>query len=362
MATARSPRNWVGQMLGERYRVTDVLGSGGMAITYVGVDTNLGRLVAIKVPHANLMHHPGFLQRFEREAESLMQAQFPKIVQVLDVGRHLGSPFLVMQHLAGGSLADRLEARGAQRPEAVARWLPDLAESLDYVHSKGLIHRDVKPANILFDANGHPFLADFGVAKIVDHGGTTLTQTGMLPGAPAYMPPETARGDVVTPAADQYSLGLTVYEALSGRLPYENLAVVPMLMRKQSADPTALMTVVPELPTEVGRCVMRAIARDPARRYPNCSTFARAFEHALEAPQKLPWPLFGVCGLTATAAVLLFLGGRGYMLSMALVLAAGGLWLTTLSRQESARATEASGGSKTDDTVPAALPDGSRSR
>src|SRR5579883_2088909 len=167
--------NWAGQTLLGRYDVRGALGEGGMAYIYRAYDRNLDCDVVIKVPRASAMEDPEFAQRFARETRSLVRLAHPRIVKVLDVGEHDGLPFAVMQFLAGGSLEDRFQSLPAGRARAegavlLRQWLPAMAEALDFIHGQGTVHRDVKPANILFDAHGHVYLSDFGIAKAL--GGT----------------------------------------------------------------------------------------------------------------------------------------------------------------------------------------------
>ena len=273
----------VGQTLDGRWCIESELGKGGMGTVYRATDVRLSRTVVLKVPHPKFLAEEGFRARFDREIRSLLTLEHPHIVKVHDVGAYRGVPFAVLQFLPGGSLADRMTAvAGPLTPEQVLAWLPSIAEALDFVHARGVVHRDVKPGNVLFDEAGHAFLADFGIAKALGGVDTGLTQTGMTPGSPNYMSPETVVGSAAGPKADQYALGSLVYEALSARLPFPGGTAIEILVAKQMAAAPALD--IPTLPPAASSAVMRALERDPAARFPSCAAFAAAFAKGLSAP------------------------------------------------------------------------------
>ena len=224
-------QEWSGLTLaGGRYQVTAKLGEGGMGFVYRALDQNIDAEVVIKVPRPSMMDDPEFAGRFTREIRSLVKLSHPHIVKVTDVGNYDGIPFAVMQYLAGGSLEDqRPVGPGGQAlpgdPRNISRWLLAVAEALDYIHTQGYVHRDVKPGNILFDTQGHAFLSDFGVAKVMAStknpapSQTAMTGAGMVLGTPEYMAPELIMGDPFDGRVDQYALAITVYELLCGRRP-----------------------------------------------------------------------------------------------------------------------------------------------
>jgi hypothetical protein len=280
----RVGRGLVGEVLDGRYVVESELGSGGMGTVYLGTQRNMGRRVVVKVPHPHFLHEPGFRERFEKEIRALTVLEHPHVVKVLDAGRVGELPYAVLQWLGGGNLKDRVAAAGGRlAPTEVAEWLPAVAQALDFVHRQRVVHRDVKPANILFDSEGHVFLADFGIAKALASTESTLTPAGYAPGSPAYMAPEQALGAELSGAADQYALATVVYEVLGGRAPHEGTTPIAVLVKKQSEDPPALRTLAPNVSSASAAAVMRALSRDPAKRFPTCAAFAAAFADGLRA-------------------------------------------------------------------------------
>jgi tetratricopeptide (TPR) repeat protein/serine/threonine protein kinase len=285
-----TPDTWVGRELaGGRYRVTAQLGEGGMGCVYRARDANLDCDVVIKVPRAAMLADPEFVGRFAREIRSLVRLAHPHVVKIIDVGQEDDVPFAVMQFLSGGSL-ERHKAGSASTPPALAAWLEPVAEALDYIHKQGYVHRDIKPANILFDAQGNAYVGDFGVAKTVAAGATerhaaSLTETGMVLGTRHYMAPEMLLGEDYGGRIDQYALAVTVYEILSGRMPFDGPTPAAILLKQTSEEAAPLHRLVPSVPREVSAAVARALARDPARRFPSCLEFARA---ALQAGEPFP--------------------------------------------------------------------------
>jgi serine/threonine-protein kinase len=233
---------WVGQALsGGRYQITAKLGEGGMGLVYRALDRHLDTEVVIKVSRRAMLDDPAFAGRFAREIRSLVQLVHPHIVKVMDVGEHDGLPFAVMQYLPGGSLRDRQRKGpgGEPRPPSPGdgrTWLEPVADALHFIHRKGSIHRDVKPDNILFDAEGHAYLSDFGVAKVLAQRGgrkknTALTGAGIILGTPHFMAPELIMRQPYDGRADQYALGVTVYELLAGRYPFDGATPVAIYLQ-----------------------------------------------------------------------------------------------------------------------------------
>ncbi|MBE7536703.1 MAG: SUMF1/EgtB/PvdO family nonheme iron enzyme [Anaerolineales bacterium] len=283
----------MGSLIGkniERYEILEELGEGGMAVVYRANDSRLDRDVAIKVIRKGAFpadHIDRILKRFEREAKALARLSHPNIMKVHDYGEHEGSPYLVMEYLPGGTLKKKM---GKPMPweQAIQLILP-IAEALDYAHSQNMIHRDVKPSNILLTQRGQPMLTDFGIAKILEvEEGQTLTGTGMGVGTPEYMSPEQWKGKS-SPLSDIYSLGAVLYELLAGRKPY--LADTPAdLLLKQATEPLPRLSMfAKELPPNVEKILFKALERKPEDRYASMAQFASALEALLKgSPVPVP--------------------------------------------------------------------------
>jgi tetratricopeptide (TPR) repeat protein len=287
--------NFLGQVLGQgRYRVTAKLGEGGMGFVYKAHDLRLSTEVVIKVPR--LSSDPEFAARFTKEIRALVLLSHPHIVKVNDVGIHEELPFAVMQFLAGGSLADRqFDARGKRQPQelgSILSWLEDIASALDFMHRKGFVHRDVKPANILFDEDGNVFLSDFGIAKVLAEESqrspnTALTTAGTVLGTPEYMAPEVILGNPYDGRADQYALGIMLYELLAGRLPFEASQSTALLVKHTAEEPKPLTELAPHVPPTVAAVVHRALAKNPAQRFRDCAALAQTLLEAAAGTAKL---------------------------------------------------------------------------
>jgi len=269
--------NLIGQSLG-RYHILEQLGEGGMAVVYKAYDTRLESEVAVKVIRTEQLA-PSILERalkrFEREAKSLARLTHPNIVKVTDYGEYEGKPYLVMPYLPGGTLKQRL-GRSIPWQEAGHILIP-IAEALDYAHKQNVIHRDVKPSNILLTQDGKPMLSDFGVAKLFEMEEThELTATGAAIGTPEYMAPEQVTSMAVDGRADIYSLGIVFYEMVTGRKPYQ--ADTPMaVMIMQSRDPLPRpKSFVSHLPDQVEQILLKALAKDREDRYHDMGEFAAA--------------------------------------------------------------------------------------
>jgi serine/threonine-protein kinase len=272
-----------------------------MACVYQAYDNHLHTDVVIKVPHGDMLEDPLFVSLFASEIRSLVALAHPHIVTILDVDEHQGIPFAVMQYLSGGSLRDR---RGQaltsppgvppppMPPEELTQWLPDVAAALDFVHHRGYVHRDVKPENILFDTNGFAYLSDFGIAKVLFASGATQgierTQAGAMRGTPRYMAPEVVRGESYSGSVDQFALALTVWELLSGRIPYDGPTPEAILSLRLVRDLPRLHDIVPGLSPVLGEIVQRGLARNPMHRYPDCRSFSQAVLDILHVPAPAP--------------------------------------------------------------------------
>ncbi|MCB9706421.1 MAG: protein kinase [Myxococcales bacterium] len=305
-----------------RYEVRGELGRGGMGIVLDGWDPQLGRAVALKwlpgLAGAAELH----ASRFRREAEILAHLDHPGVVRVLDVGEHEGRLFYAMDRLPGPDLAALLRERGLVAPERAIAWTLEVADALASAHAKGVVHRDVKPSNILLDERGRARLADFGLALEAARD-TRLTTVGQVLGTPHYMAPEQAAGGVVGPAVDIFALGVVLYELLTGRAPVEGADAATIAATYRRGAPRA-DRVAPAVPTELARVCARCMAPDPADRYPSMRAFI-ADLHAVQAGRRASGPGLGrrlqraLRSRTAAALALLALGGAAtYGVAMAL--------------------------------------------
>ena len=260
--------------LAERYRLDRVLGRGGMAVVHLAEDTELGRAVAVKVLADHVAGDPQIRERFLREARLAARLSHPNLVGVYDFGQEDGRPFIVMELVPGEPL-DRLIARdGRLSPARAVELVLQACAGLEHAHAAGLVHRDVKPHNLLVRDDGVVKLADFGIARVRDL--QRLTQTGTVLGTAAYLSPEQARGDDVTPAADVYSLGVVLYELLTGRPP----ALTPLTPGERLAP---VREIAPEVPPDLEDVVLRCLSPEPDRRPASAGALARQLATALPA-------------------------------------------------------------------------------
>ncbi|OAI42380.1 hypothetical protein AYO38_11470 [bacterium SCGC AG-212-C10] len=257
-----------------------------MARVYLARDPELGRLVAIKVVGRPLAGRAEFTSRFRREAEFMASLQHPAIVPVFDFGVQGEDLYLVMAYMPGGTLADRLEDSGMLPLEETTTVIQRVGAALSAAHARGAVHRDVKPANILFDAYGSPFLSDFGIVAIAE-ATTVLTMPGTTPLTPRYMSPEQAKGMAVRPESDVYSLAVVAYELVTGQLPFTG-TTEELRMQHATEMPPAPSQIDPSVPTGVSATIMRALAKDPAARYVRADEFARDFAAGSAATQAAP--------------------------------------------------------------------------
>lgn len=260
-----------------RYEVIREVGRGGMAIVYQARDTTLDRVVAVKLIRSDIFGSAAFGQireRFEREARALAKLNHPNIVKVLDYGEHQGAPYLVMEYLKGATLK---EVKKPIRVETAVRLLRPIAEALDYIHKQGILHRDVKPSNIMLVDGKTPMLTDFGIAKWIEDetDGRSLTGTGVGIGTPEYMAPEQGLGKQVDGRADMYSLTIAFYELITGQKPFHGDTALAILMKQATEPIPDPRAVVPELSESVKRFLDRALAKDPEDRYPTFTDYLR---------------------------------------------------------------------------------------
>jgi serine/threonine protein kinase len=270
----------------DRYADPQLAGRGGMGDIWRVRDTELGREVVLKLLRIDLASDPQIARRFRREARSAARlSHHPHVVTVYDVGEHDGQPFIVMELLPGGTVADRVRAGTVTREDAL-RWIDEAADALDAAHDAGIVHRDVKPGNLLLDEHGAIRIADFGIARAMDAGSVTRTSPGTVLGTAGYLSPEQASGEEVGPASDNYSLAVVAWELLSGRRPYERDSFAAEAAAHVHERIPSLRATVPDerLPPAVDRVFRRALAKRPDRRFRS----ARAFAHELRASLDVP--------------------------------------------------------------------------
>jgi serine/threonine protein kinase len=272
------PSELIGKDLGN-YHILDQIGRGGMASVYKAQDSTNDTIVAVKVLAPQLAVDPTFRARFEREAEVLSALEHPNIVPILDYGRDDGVFYIVMPYMEVGGLNDRLN-NGFIDPLEGHKIIDQVASALEYAHEEGVVHRDVKPSNILIDDDGTAWLSDFGFAHVHD-ASLSLTGSGLI-GTPAYMAPETVRGEAVSPKSDQYALGMVLYRMTTGYLPYE--AETPMAIAvKQATEPLPRPRWLnPEIPDAVERVLKKVLTKDPKGRYASITEFSDELLSALE--------------------------------------------------------------------------------
>ncbi|HET6571260.1 MAG TPA: protein kinase [Solirubrobacterales bacterium] len=272
--------------LSGRYELGDRLGSGGMSNVYRATDLILERTVAVKILAEHLSDDERFVARFRREALAVAKLIHPNIVQVYDTGVDESRHYIVMEYVEGRSGAQILQRHGPLDPEIAAEAGIQACAGLDYAHRRGIIHRDVKPGNLMVvggPVGGGPMtvkLTDFGIARALAQ--TRITQVGSVVGTAAYLAPEQVRGEEATPATDVYALGVVLYQFLTGRLPYEGSSLAELAVRQQNERPLPPSTYNDEVPETLGAAVLRALEGDPSRRYASADELAGGLQMGLQ--------------------------------------------------------------------------------
>ncbi len=266
-----------GTKLGQ-YEVQDFIGQGAMGLVYRAYHVQLERTGAVKVLQA-IAPDPDTTARFRHEAQAIAQLRHPNILNVYDFGEYQGTPYMIVEYVPGGSLANKL-GDGMIDQAAALKYLRGIASGLDYAHDHGIVHRDVKPANVLLEKDNTPVLADFGLAKLLQ-GSSLKSMTGVTTGTPAYMAPEQVAGSKVGPAADRYSLATIAYEMLTGVIPFDGEGLLELLYAQVHREPLPPSSRNSSLPSKVDAVVMRGLAKDPAARWATCTEFVDALSAAL---------------------------------------------------------------------------------
>jgi serine/threonine-protein kinase len=265
-------------LIAGRYRLEGRLGSGGMSTVHLAFDERLERNVAVKLLAEHLASDPAFVSRFQREALAAARLIHPNIVQVFDSGLddHRDQHYIVMEYIEGQSCAEILRERSWLEPDDVLPIVLGACAGLDYAHRKGVVHRDVKPGNLLRGVDGAIKLADFGIAKATEQ--SSITQVGSVLGTAAYLAPEQGRGEDARPPADIYALGVVTYQLLSGRLPFEGASLTELALKQQHEQPARLDALVAAVNPELASAVDIALRIDPRERYPTAAEMSRAIE------------------------------------------------------------------------------------
>jgi len=293
-----------------RYEAPRLVGRGGMGEIYMARDLVLGRTVAVKLLAERFAEEPELRERFRREALAAARlSDEPHVVTIFDVGDHKGRPFTVMEYLPGGTLAERARSRPVP-PELAVTWLAQAAAALDAAHTRGVVHRDVKPANMLFDGSDRLQVVDFGIARLVDET-AGMTLTGTILGTAGYLAPEQARGEEATAASDRYALGVVAYELLTGGRPFQGGSETAEAVAhiNEPVPPASERTV--GLPPEVDAVFARALAKSPVHRFSTATLFVEALRDALAGTAQPP-PARGrrrLVPLVFAGALLLAAGG-----------------------------------------------------
>jgi serine/threonine protein kinase len=261
------------------YVVQEFIGQGAMGVVYRAYHPELERTGAVKVLQG-LGGDADVVARFRREAQAIAHMRHPNVLNVFDFGEFEGTPYMIVEYVEGGSLA-ALTKSGPLEPDAAITFLRGIGDALDYAHKHGIVHRDVKPANVLLGPEGNPILADFGLAKLMESS-SIKSLTGVTTGTPAYMAPEQVAGKMVGPAADRYSLAVMAYEMLTGELPFDAGGVLEVLYAQVHSEPQPPSMVNRKLPLRVDRVIIRGMAKDPSDRYERCRDFVDALEAALK--------------------------------------------------------------------------------
>jgi tRNA A-37 threonylcarbamoyl transferase component Bud32 len=270
----------IGEILSDRYELEELAGTGGMSSVYRAHDRLLDRKVALKILHQQYTEDAEYVERFRHEARAVAALSHPNIVTVIDRGEHDGRQFIVFEYIEGENLKRLIERRGPAPVEQALELAMQIARGLSFAHQQGLIHRDVKPQNILLNGDGQAKVTDFGIARSLDvkHG---MTQTGTVLGTSDYIAPEQAQGQRVDEHTDVYSLGIVLYELLTSDVPFPGENFVAVAMRHINEEPPSIRERRPDVPPRVEAAVHRAMAKDPEARFPTMRDFCLELEACL---------------------------------------------------------------------------------
>ena len=298
------------QVLGERYEIGGVLGRGGMAEVHRGRDLRLGREVAVKVLRHDLARDPSFQVRFRREAQASASLNHPAIVAVYDTGEDRtttgATPYIVMEYVEGETLRDVLRREGRLSPERAMSLTADISAALDFSHRNGIVHRDVKPGNVMITPQGTVKVMDFGIARAVSDSAATMTSTAAVIGTAQYLSPEQARGEGVDARSDVYSAGCLLYELVTGAPPFTGDSPVAVAYQHVREDPRTPSSINPEVPPELDAILLKAMSKNPANRYQSAAEMRADLLRAVAGQRVEATPVMGDAERTS------FIGAGGY--------------------------------------------------
>ena len=290
-------------VLGERYEIGGVLGRGGMAEVHRGRDLRLGREVAVKVLRNDLARDPSFQVRFRREAQAAASLNHPAIVAVYDTGEDRTSsgatPYIVMEYVEGETLRDVLRREGVLSPERAMEFTADICAALDFSHRNGIVHRDVKPGNVMVTPEGTVKVMDFGIARAVSDSAATMTSTAAVIGTAQYLSPEQARGESVDARSDVYSVGCLLYELVTGAPPFTGDSPVSVAYQHVREDPRLPSSVNPAIPPDLDAILLKALSKNPANRYQSAADMRNDLLRALAGQRVEATPVMGDADRTA---------------------------------------------------------------
>src|SRR5919197_6318649 len=276
----------VGEVVTGRYVLEELVGAGGMSSVFKARDTLLERRVALKILHPHFTKDEQYVERFRREARAVASLSHPNIVTILDRGEDEGSQFIVFELVEGRTLKEVLDEEGRLPLARALEIAIQVARGLGFAHEHGLVHRDVKPQNVILNGDGRAKVTDFGIARSRDIQG--VTQTGMVLGTSNYVAPEQAQGGKVDRATDVYSLGVVLFELLTGEVPFPGESFVAVAMRHVNEPAPSVLERRPDVPARVAHAVDRALEKDPAARCPTMDAFAAELEACLAPPRDEP--------------------------------------------------------------------------
>lgn len=301
-----------GKHYGGRYEVKGSIASGGMAEVFVARDSMLDRLVALKLMHPEFARNDAFIERFRREAQAAASLNDPRIVAIYDWGSDAGTYFIVMEYVEGSTLAEIIKASGPLPIAKAVKIAVEVLGGLHLAHIKGIVHRDVKPANIAITVNGQIKVMDFGIARAAHDGAMTVTQTGMVIGTASYFSPEQAQGKPVDARSDIYSAGIVLYEMLTGVVPFRGESPVAVAYKHVTEDPTPPRALAEDIPPALEAVVMKAISKNPDNRYQTALEMCGDLERVLRGEQVEATPVLSSSEQTAMMGADPYAAQRSY--------------------------------------------------